>query len=122
MLIYSAYPTAYRMIDEDRARTIQNIDEKYEKLKAKAKPEEIEKLEEAKKTAIHLTMPKEAGVMFYWSIGLLLSVPLMWRCSTRNPSMLTGTRRSPVLPRTRDQPRPRVNQPSQILSPLRWLF
>jgi len=76
MLLYSVYPKVSRMIDEGNSQTLREINEKYEKRKAKATPEEIERLEEAKKTDIKVQTERGMSIMFYWSFGLFLLIPL----------------------------------------------
>jgi len=73
MFIYSAHQRVRQALEQDHSESVQKVNEKYEKLKAKAIPEEIEKLEQAKKTDIGRLTPTEANIFFLWSFASFLS-------------------------------------------------
>lgn len=77
MVIYSVFQQALPEADQIRSRNIREINEKYEKLKAKATPEEIEKLEGSKETDLRGVLSAEAELFPIWSLGGGLSVLLI---------------------------------------------
>lgn len=70
LFLYGVYPNVSRNLDQTQAQSIQETNEKYDKMKSKAKPEEIERVEQAREAALSAVGgQKMFGGGFFWLVG-----------------------------------------------------